>query len=704
MQLPGLRQELALLPGAALGDGQPTWTVHDPVRGQFFQIDWPSFEVLQRLHLGSTEAIARDVTATTTLDLDPGEVEQVITFLVNNQLTEPTAGPSARRLAERLALMQGGTLKWLLHRYLFFRIPLWRPDAWLDRWQPVAGLFYSRAFVWLSGAALLIGLTQVARHWDVFTASLTDTLNWDGFVAYAVTLVGVKFLHELGHAFTAKRMGCRVPTMGVAFLVLWPMAYTDTNDTWRLTNRWQRLRVAAAGIATELHIAAWATLAWAVLPDGEARSAAFVLATTSWVATLAINASPFMRFDGYFILSDWLDLPNLHDRSFALARWKLREWLFALGEKPPEVFSPGKQRALILFAWATWLYRLVLFLGIAVLVYQFFIKLVGIVLFAVELIWFVAGPIHRELIQWRVRQAAIRRSRRAWASTALLLALILSLLVPWPTRVTASALLRPADIWPVFAPAGARLETLALGDGQRVAQGALLLTLHMPDLALRQQAVKAKVERLRWQAASSGLGADTRGQWLRSEDALTAAQAELASLDAEAMQYRPRAPFDGRLRYLDPDLAAGQWLERKEKIAVLIRDGSALMVETWLDEESVRRIAPGDAALFLTDAGSASALHLKVLAVDQDASRTLPRPELAAHHGGHLATREKAGQLVPERAIYRVTLELRDDPARLLEFGQQSWRGRLSIQGRWEAPGLRYLRRAAGVLLEEAGF
>ena len=558
MQLPGLRQELALLPGAALADGQPTWTVHDPVRGQFFQIDWPSFEVLQRLHLGSAEAIACDVTATTTLDLDAGEVEQVVAFLVNNQLTEPAAGPTARRLAERLALMQGGTLKWLLHHYLFFRIPLWRPDAWLGRWQWVAGWFYSRTFAWLSGAALLIGLAQVARRWDVFTASLVDTLNWDGLIAYAVTLVGVKFLHELGHAFTAKRMGCRVPTMGVAFLVLWPVAYTDTNDTWRLTNRWQRLQVAAAGIVTELHIAAWATLAWAVLPDGEARAAAFVLATTSWVATLAINASPFMRFDGYFVVSDWLDLPNLHDRSFALARWKLREWLFALGEKPPEVFSPGKQRALILFAWTTWLYRLVLFLGIAVLVYQFFIKLVGIVLFAVELIWFVAGPIHREVNQWRVRWAAIQRSRRTWTSTALLLALTLTLLVPWPTRVTASALLRPVDIWPVFAPAGARLETLALHDGQKVAKGDLLLTLQIPDLALRQRAATIKVERLRWQAASSGLGADTRGQWLRSEDALTVAQAELAALDVETLQYHPRAPFDGRLRYLDPDLAPGQ--------------------------------------------------------------------------------------------------------------------------------------------------
>jgi putative peptide zinc metalloprotease protein len=191
------------------------------------------------------------------------------------------------------------------------------------------------------------------------------------------------------------------------------MAYTDTNDTWRLTSRWQRLLVASAGILTELVIAAWATLAWAFLPDGALRSAAFVLATTSWVATLAINASPFMRFDGYFILSDFLELPNLHERSFALARWRLREWLFDLGEEKPEHFSRRRETGLILFAWAVWIYRLVVFLGIAVLVYHFFIKIVGIFLFMVEIIWFIALPIRHELQAWAKRWPQIRSRPRS---------------------------------------------------------------------------------------------------------------------------------------------------------------------------------------------------------------------------------------------------------------------------------------------------
>ena len=708
MNLPNLREELALLPGPSLADGQPTWTLHDPARNLFFRIDWPSFEVLQRWDMQDATLIAGDISASTTLQLDAADVEAVVRFLGNNQLTQPAGPGSARQLADRLAQTTGGPLKWLLHHYLFFRIPLLRPDAWLGRWQGVAGLFYTPGFLLLTLAALLLGLAQVARRWDMFAATLVDTFNWDGLAAYGAALFAVKLLHELGHAFTAKRYGCRVPTMGLAFLVMWPVAYTDTNETWRLTNRLQRLHVACAGIATELIVAAWATLAWTLLPDGAARSAAFVLATTSWVATLAINASPFMRFDGYFILSDGLDLPNLHERSFALARWKLREWLFGLGEEAPEQFGASRQCWLIGFAWLTWVYRLVLCLGIAVLVYHFSVKVIGIMLFIVEMLWFVLGPIQRELAAWRQRWPRIRRSRRAHASAAVLLVLLAAAAVPWPGRMTTSAMLRPAESWPVFAPSGARIDGLPHAQGALVDKGSALLQLHVPDLLMKREALLSRVERLRWQAAASGLSADTRNQLLSNEDALAMAQAELAGIDLELLHYAPRAPYAGRLHYLDPDLRPGDWVGQKERLALLVKEGSAWQVETWVNEDLIQRVAPGDAATFINDAGQGPVLRLKVAAVDRDASRTLPRPELAAHLGGHVLTREKAGQLVPERAVYRVLLEVAADDAdagaALAALSAHSWRGRVTIHTRGEAPAGHYARQAIAALLGESGF
>ncbi len=546
-----------------------------------------------------------------------------------------------------------------------------------------------------------MGLSQVVRRWDVFSASLVDTFNLTGLLSYGLAIFVVKLLHELGHAFSAKSYGCRVPTMGVAFLVMWPVAYTDTNETWRLTNRFHRLRVASAGIATELVIAIWATLAWALLPAGSLQSAAFVLATTSWVATLAINASPFMRFDGYFILMDALDMPNLHGRSFALARWQLREWLFGLGRTPPEYFSRTKTMALIAFAWATWIYRLMLFLGIAVLVYHFFIKVVGIFLFLVEIVWFVAKPLASEIAAWRELWPQIHQQSRSRKTAIWVIGLCLLLALPWPGRISASAVLRPQDSWPVFAPSGARIDAIHFKDGDQVQAGRPLVNLYVPDLVSREKALQVRLDQQRWQSAISAFDDDMRKRWKVNEQISYATQVELDGVHAERNQFMPLAPYDGSFFQVDPDLAVGQWVGKKEPLVMLIKAGTSWRVETWLDEDDIGRVRPGQAARFISDSATGQILSLKISAIDQDAARVLTRRELASVLGGHVVTREKNGQLIPERAVYRVSMDVQEMPGNMQQL---SWRGQVVIHSEWQSPMSRYIRQVITVLVREVGF
>ena len=700
MGWPQLREELSLFPGPRLADGQPSWMVHDPVRNLFFRIDWLTFEILSHWPLADGERILQAVAESSTLRPEADDLRAVLDFLHENQLVIPVALEGSAQLAERHRRQRSNWWRWLLHHYLFFRLPLVRPDAWLARWLPRVEVFYSRSFRALTAIALIVGLIEVYRDWGRFSATLVDTLSLEGLLGYGVTLTVVKVLHEFGHAFTAKRYGCRVPAMGVAFLVMWPMAYTDTNEVWKLADRKQRLSVAAAGIVTELTVAAWATLLWGLLPEGMPKAIAFMLATTVWVASIAINSSPFMRFDGYFLLSDWLDIPNLHGRAFALARWDLRERLFALGEPKPEQFPPGRERGLILFAWGTWLYRLVLFLGIAVLVYHFFTKVLGIVLFAVEIGWFVILPVWGELRAWHSRWGAIRQSRRARRSALLLVLLAVLFVLPWPSRIASSGLLRPAEVFSVYAPAGAQLVALPYANGADVAQGAVVLQLASADLQRRWQKALARQETLRWQAAVAGVDGEQRHNLLLLQEERASAEAELAVMQAELERYAPRAPFAGRLLDLDPDLKPGAWIGRNEKLAILVRDGSWL-VETYLDEESVRRVRPGDGGLFVADGGEGGFLPLSVRVVDHDATRVLPDPLLATQFGGSLLTREKNGQHIPERATYRVLLAVEAPPS-VVAGG--SWRGRVVIRGDWEAPGTRFLRSALTLFWREAGF
>ncbi|MBK5913071.1 efflux RND transporter periplasmic adaptor subunit [Rhodocyclus purpureus] len=700
MALPPLREELSLLPGPPLVDGQPSHTLHDPVRNLFFQIDWSTFEVLCRWDLGDPAAIAASIAAETTLQLEAADVEAVVRFLHENQLLQPPPG-SAADFAKRLKQRKGSFGKWLLHNYLFFRIPLVKPDRWLGRWAGRLDFLYSRSFFLLTLAALGVGLVEVYRDWEKFTATLVDTLTWSGMASYGVALVAVKTLHEFGHGFTAKRFGCRVPTMGVAFLVLWPVAYTDTNEVWKLTDRRQRLQVAAAGVATELIIAVWATLAWALLPEGIPKSIAFLLATTTWITTVTINASPFLRFDGYFLMSDWLGMPNLHGRSFALARWDLRERLFALGEPVPESFSRRRHVGLILFAWATWIYRLVLFLGIAVLVYTFFIKAVGILLFLVEIIWFVLLPFWREFQEWQKRWPALRRSSRARRSAVIALAALSLLALPWPTRISAPGLLRPLEQLVIYAPQHAQVVALPVAEGSRVAAGTLLLQLASPDLHSREASAVARVNRLRWQASAGAFDAEQRAQWQVLQEQLATADAELASVQADAVRYAPVAPFNGVLRDLDPDLRPGVWLGQGEVIARLVAEDGQQQAVTYLDEEEIGRVKVGDRARFYADGLEGPFLALQVLRIDPDAARTLPEPELSTLYGGGLLVREKKGVLYPERALYRVTLKA---TAPAGDLAGTAWRGKVVIAGDWAVPGWRFLRSALSLFWREAGF
>ncbi|WP_174548661.1 HlyD family efflux transporter periplasmic adaptor subunit [Azohydromonas lata] len=697
--LPALREELNLLPGPTLADGQPSHTLHDPVRNLFFQLDWATFQVLSRWHLGDAGAIVAAVRGETTLALEPPDLEAVYRFLHDNQLLQVKPG-SAPELARRLQARQGSLGHKLLHGYLFFRIPLVRPDRWLSRLAPHLGFFYSARFLWLTLAALALGLMEVYREGERFASTLVDKLGWQGMLAYGVTLAVVKVLHELGHAVTAKRLGCRVPTMGVAFLVMWPVAYTDTNEVWRLTRRSQRLQVAGAGVLTELAIAVWATLAWGLLPEGTARDMAFLLATTTWVSTLAINASPFMRFDGYFLLADWLEMPNLHQRAFALARWDLRERLFKLGEPLPEHFTRRRHVGLIAFAYATWIYRLTVFLGIAALVYAFFIKAVGILLFIVEIGWFVLMPFFSEFKAWRERWPQLRRSRRAWFSMGLAGVLLGLLAVPLPTRISAAALLRPLEQTILYAPAHAQVAELPVAEGTRVAAGTVLMRLDSEDLEGRRKATLAKLEKLRWQVTAGTFDAEQRVQWQVLQEQLATAEAEWQSIEADAARYAPVAPFDGVLRDLDPELRPGDWLMQREPLARLVSDKGQTVV-AYLDGEDVARIAPGHQARFYADGLEGPFVPLQVERVEADAARTLPEPELAATLGGSVLVREKHGQLYPEHGIYRVTFKLAGEAGAL---AAQSWRGKVVIHGDWASPGWRYLRSAVAVFWREAGF
>ena len=693
-KVPLLREELRLIQAANNADGSPAWMIQDPINNKFYRIGWLDFELLLRWQLIDIASIVADVNSDTTLDADADNVLELMDFLGQNKLLQSSSAEAVNRLITEKNKQKQSVFSWLVHHYLFFRIPLIKPQALLANILPYFRWLFSPITAFIVLAITLTGLFLVARQWDVFSATFIEQLTIAGFLSYGIALMCTKFLHEFGHAITATRYGVRVGHMGIALLVMFPMPYTDTSESWKLTNNKQRLHIAAAGIITELCLAGIATLAWSLSPDGAVKSSLFFLATTSWLLTLAVNASPFMRFDGYFILSDLLDFPNLHERSGALAKTWLRRTLLGVNDAWPEDFSPKKRRALIQFSCITWAYRMTVFLGIAWLVYYLFFKVLGIILFVVEILWFIAIPIWRELSVWFKRRTEIKLNRII-LSLCLVAGLIALGFIPWQTTVKGAGWVHATNQHYIYTPTAGKLT--AMTKAGKVQQGQQLFALNSPDIAL--EALKSQGLAQSREAELRSLSGIEDGEQKRAglENQQAKFNAEVKLYKDELSRMDLTAPFTGVLQDIDDTINIGTWVSPKNAMAVLV-DPQSWAVDVMVEEAEINRIKVGDSASIYLHDGSFSKLEGKVAAVDTAKINALPHPMLDAQHGGNIATLT-GDKNIPTQGFYKVRVQFNQQPAL-----QKMALANVNIETVAKAWLPTVFERVAALLVRESGF
>jgi putative peptide zinc metalloprotease protein len=699
-RLPPLREEIAIFPGPAALDGSPTWTLHDPARNRFYRLGWTEFEIISRWDAGGIETIMRRIRAETTLRVAPEDIEELARFLMGFDLLRIVGPQTTANMVKKAQHQRENWARWLLHNYLFMRIPLLRPDRFLTATYPYVRWIYSRNFAIAVIAIGLAGIYLIARQWDTFRATFVDLFSIDGAISFGVTLMGLKVVHELGHAYTAKRYGCRVPNMGVALLVMVPVLYTDVNEAWKVTGRRHRLAIGLAGVTAELCCAAIAALAWGFLPSGPARSVAFLVATTTWVTTVLLNLSPFMRYDGYYVLSDWLEVPNLHTRAFALARWWLRETLFGLGDPPPEEFPPRRRYFLIAFAFGTWAYRFILFIGIALIIYHFTFKAAGIAMMVVEIGYFVVRPIGGEALAWWRRRGDMRWSGRTLATAGALLVLLALLFIPWRSEIEVPAVLKSRQHVDVFVPDfGAQVVSVNVRDGERVTNGALLLRLSSPDIDYRLTRARSDIEVTEWQVNARGIDPSLLARSQVSEREYEASLAEYHALLDQKARLDVSAPITGDAVDFSDGLEPGEWLPAKSRLLSVV-DPAGSQVDAYIDEADLERIAPGNTATFYAAADDRIDVALHITEIARASTRILHEPSLASVYGGPIAVRAtKQNELIPDQTIYRVGLL----PTGTALSPQNIIRGTVVIRGGAVSIASRFWRALLAVAVREGG-
>jgi putative peptide zinc metalloprotease protein len=573
MIIPYLRQDLEIFRGNSREDGSPAWLLYDAVRNKYFTVGLTAFRLIKNWRGGEDIQNFEKKINSQGIETTGDEIKSFIGFLQQNNLIIQPQGQGVPYLMQQKNSLKKSWIMNLIHSYLFFKIPLFTPDEWLGRTFSKVKFLGSkkiRNIIYILG---FIGLFLVIQQFENFAKTFLYFFSFKGLMIYFITLVFVKCLHELGHAYIAKYHGCRVSAIGIAFLVFFPFLYTDTTDAWRLRNHKDRLLINFAGILTELHLALIATFIWGILPEGGLKSAAFFIATTSWISSIAINVSPFMRFDGYYVFSDWLKAENLQPRAFALAKWKTRETLFGFNHKPPEEINPSRRWTFIIYAWSTWIYRFFLFIGIALLVYYFAFKVLGIILFAIEIYWFIMLPIIKEMKQWWLMRSEMKINKQTFRTTSILIITLMVLFLPWKSSMKIPAVYVSEKYSKIYSPYPAKIRSVFVTKDQEVEAGQNLIELYSPGLDQEINSIRRKILLTKTKINRMSGTSGNMDEYLTYNQRLIALQSELSGLTKTKEKLVIKAPNKGKVKDLI-SLSNEMWVSNLDQLLGIVHYGT----------------------------------------------------------------------------------------------------------------------------------
>lgn len=650
--LPKLSPLLKLFQTSPDQDGSPRWTLHLPASNQYFQIRWIEFECLARFQkCTSAQELIHLVNGETTLNIDMDDVKTLISFLQQNHLLIPDHNFPPQPEKPKSFLSR------LVHGYLFFTIPLFKPARFLQATLPYMRPFLSQTFLFLICIIFAVLVSMTIQRFDEFTHTFLDMLSVKGAILTLLTFTAIKIIHELGHAYVATKYGVTVPHMGVAFIVMYPVLYTETTSSWRLASPKHRMKIGLAGVAAELVLATIFLALWHILPPGLMRSLSFSVVAISLLGSLFINLNPLMRFDGYFVLSDLLGIENLHQRAITLARWSLRRFLFGIDHAAPDHFTAGRQAFMIIFGFIILIYRFFLFLGIAVLVYYVFFKPLGLIMMAIELLWFIGLPIFSELKVWWSLRGEIIASKRSKVTALCCLASLIYIALPLHGTLHVYGVLHPTSYRSIYAPSPAQISALHVNDRQSVIKDQVLAVLRSPALEQELKQARSQLSYLREQKRRErtdiSLYREQRGAL---EEQILLLEQTVRGLLKQQDLLIVRAPFDGVVHDLSPDIHTQRFVTPQDLLFTIAgKDGYTL--SAYVPEADIDRIHSGNTAFFQVQSSLLSKERFTIDTIYPTSTKSLRWPELSSVYGGDIPSAQVGENIEPLEPFYQIKLK-----------------------------------------------
>ncbi|MFM9964543.1 MAG: efflux RND transporter periplasmic adaptor subunit [Planctomycetaceae bacterium] len=478
-----LRPDLVFRPERS--SGGVWYHVECPEQHRFFRIGLAEYTFVSLLDGDTTPAEAISLTAREMVQ-DAFSEDQAVTILVwllENGLATVTDSGLSRAKPWAAAIEQRQQRKTLERlNPLWLKIPFGDPDRLATSLTKVFGWIHSVPAMLI---ALLLGvaaLVTLNTAWPEFTKSARTILDPDNWLWLTLTWLVLKVVHEASHAVACKRLGGTVPETGVIFVLLAPVAYVDVTSSLRFRSKWQRIQIAAAGMYVELFLAALALLLWQRVDAELPRHLLHNVIVMASLSTLLFNANPLMKFDGYYILSDLLELPNLAPRGSESVNRVVRRVLFGTSSTGVRE-SPLRSRLITAYGFAALLWRVVVTIGLLITASALFQGL-GLSL-AIAGLLFWGG---KTLLRWfRAAATLLSRSPARFARAVLVIVVVATgvgglLSAPWPATRTAPGFVEHRDLAVIRAGSPGFVVAVHVHDGQEVQAGDVLIELQNLEL------------------------------------------------------------------------------------------------------------------------------------------------------------------------------------------------------------------------------
>ena len=626
--------------------GQPWYVLFNQATGRHHRVNKQAYELVGRMNGNHSvndiwhvllEQMKEDVPS-------QHDVIRVVGQMTDAGLIQAEVTPDVDHLVGQTQLRQAREKRTRINP-MFFRLGLFNPSYLLERLAPWGRWLWTRWVQWPAlllmltvAASMLVNLQEVRVYsQEFFMTPSYLTMAW---LLYPL----MKILHELGHALALRRYGCEVPEVGVHFFLLVPLPYVDASSANQLVNRWQRAHISGAGIWVEMMLAALAGGIWLTVEDGWLRQLAFVVCSLGVVSSLLFNGNPLMRLDGYYVLCDVLDLPNLAGRSNKLMGRLFKRFALTSVAVDAPADDPGVAAADTLERWAMAMY------APASLVYR--VLLAGwLVVWAADrafwlgvlvVCWSVWSLLIKPLWNWMetIQTVAIN----AWARmrvTMLVLgvcffAMTAMLLVPVPSSLVAEGMVWLPDHAQVRATVDGQVETLWVREQQHVEKGDPLMTLRSPSLHTRRQVLVAQMEQQEAEFHTA-FGVDSL-RMQNAQNALDRDRVSLAKLDEELANQTLRAGVSGTFVLYRPTDLEGDEVKKGDVIGHVIgRQDTvirAVVPQSLIDDvrDRLRSVS------VMLDEQPGEPINARWVGEVPAASNTLPGEVLADRMGGRVAT------------------------------------------------------------------